>query len=309
MKKKILVLGGSYFLGRAFTDMAAERYELHLINRGNIPLNKRGVKEYHMERHNTRALSEISYDEYAAVVDFCAYGPGDISCIFDNLNAAFRQYIFISTVDVYKRGLGEWLDENAPLEDRDFGGEAGAYIRGKAALESELKECCEKKNICYTSIRPAFIYGPGNYAPREGMYFNWIEKAGQIIHPLDADGFFQMVFVSDAAKAILKVCEEQKAYNEAFNICPMDLITYDSFADTLKKACGRDFEKAELSVEEINKRGIPLPFPLTEKESNRYSSAKAKQILGMDYISFEEGLASSFQSFINSGILSELNSE
>ena len=46
-------------------------------------------------------------------------------------------------MDVYERGSGKILDENASFETRDFGGETGAYILGKVSLEAEIKELLE----------------------------------------------------------------------------------------------------------------------------------------------------------------------
>ncbi len=287
---KLLIIGGSYFVGKCFVSLASPSNELTLLNRGNNPLNIEGIKELHLDRRDAEALSKLDHCEYDAVIDFCAYQKGDIKLIFDHLNGSFKQYIFISTVDVYRHGTGILLDEEGPFEDRNFGGEAGNYILGKVALEGELRECCRERDIAFTSLRPSFIYGPGNYAPREGIYFNWIEKAGQIIHPSDSDGSFQMIYVRDMAEAILKVCGLGAAYNEAFNLCPMDLITYDDFADALEKALGKGFERVLLSVEEINTGGIPLPFPLTKQESNFYSSKKASEILKLSYTSLADGL-------------------
>ena len=131
------------------------------------------------------------------------------------------------------------------------------------------------------SVRPAILYGPGNYAPRESVYFEWIDKAGQIIHPQDSDGYFQMLYVSDAARGILKLCEmPSDALNEAYNFCTDEVLTYDSFEGALDEAYrmhdpalapGKAFEKINMSVNSVINQGIPLPFPLMKSESEVYS--------------------------------------
>lgn len=287
---KILVIGGSYFLGKTFTQLALNENEVYLLNRGNNKLGYDEIVEYTMDRHDVQSLQNIFEKEFDVVVDFCAYSPGDIKIIFDNLNATFKQYIFVSTCDVYRRQSGLKLDENAPLEERNFGGAAGDYIVGKVALEKELRECAKAKNVVYTSIRPAFIYGPDNYAPREAIYFKWILTAGQIIHPYNATGQFQMVFVLDVAKAILMCCMNEKAYNESFNVCNENSLTYEEFAQVLENAMELEFEKVELSVEEVINKQIPLPFPLTYEESEWYDTSKIKKELGFVYTDIEKGM-------------------
>ena len=285
----LLVLGGSYFLGKHFVNMASREHEVTVFNRGNRPLENPGIQEIRGDRHDSDALAGLKGKHFNAVVDFCAYQKGDIEMVLSSLGADFDQYIFISTSDVYERGLNRLLDETAPLEKRVFGGEAGAYISGKVALERELADCGARYGVKYTSIRPAFIYGPDNYAPRESMYFLWIEQAGQILHPVDATGIFQMVYVEDVARAILRALGNQAAFNGALNLAPLQMETYDSFAAALKESCEKPFELVEVTVSQALEKNLPLPFPLTREESNQYDGRKALQLIGQ-YTALTEGM-------------------
>lgn len=285
----ILVLGGSYFLGKRFVKLALNTHNLTVFNRGNNPLNIAGVTEIIGDRHNLEDLNKLTDRHYDVVVDFCAYSKNDINTVCEKLKDTINQYIFISTVDVYKRGLDKYLDESAPFEDTDFGGEAGAYISGKVALEKEIAEASKVYGFDHTVIRPAFIYGPDNYAPREGIYFHWINSASQILHPADATGEFQLVYVDDVAKAVLNVVGNEKAYDKAFNLAPFQMETYESFAQALKDAMDLDFEIVNVTVELINEKQIPLPFPLTKDESNWYDGKAALELIGQ-YTNLSEGL-------------------
>jgi len=286
---KVLVLGGSYFLGRRFVEKASERDDITVYNRGNRPLNISSVHEIYGDRRDGNSLCKLEGNSYDVVVDFCAYGENDISLIFEQLKGNIKQYIFISTCDVYERGLGKMLNEDAPLEYRNFGGEAGDYITGKVLLEQELVKNCAKYSVAYTSIRPAFIYGPNNYAPREGIYFQWIRQAGQILHPEDADGEFQMVYVDDAADLIMNVIGNEDAYNQAINLAPDNMENYETFAEALSEGIDIPFEKVPVTVEMVNERQIPLPFPLTRAESNYYDGRKALMYID-EYTKLTEGM-------------------
>lgn len=88
--------------------------------------------------------------------------------------------------------------------------------------------------------------------------------------PSDASGHFQMVYVEDVASALLAICERTDTKNQIYNMCGDELITYESFAEALESGTGRQFERVAVPVEELNKRGIPMPFPLTEEESETY---------------------------------------
>lgn len=278
---KILVIGGTYFLGRVFTEMAAKSNEITLINRGTHPCSVPDATVFHLDRHDKEALAALPDIHYDSVVDLCAYAPGDIRLIFENMRGGFDRYIFVSTVDVYKRGTGEVMTEASPTEDRYFGGAAGDYIAGKILLERELRECA--KDVGYTIVRPSFICGPGNYAPREGIFFEWIDDAGMILLPSDSTGSFQLVSVYDVARGILACCSLLDTSRECINICPDEILSYESFADRLDYAVGKEVKRATLSTEEINERQIPLPFPLTKEESVVCSGKKSSELLGLSY--------------------------
>ena len=300
---KLLILGGTYFLGKAFLEACDDgKTEITVLNRGNrkIPGNGDGhIREIRADRRDSGSLCNVrdQFDPegYDCVIDFCAYGSGDVQGITE-LGFPIRQYIFISTCDVYRRGTGEVLSEEAALEERDFGGEAGAYILGKVALEKELRAVAREKGMRYTSIRPAFIYGPDNYAPREGIFFQWASKAGQVLFPEDADGSFQMVYVKDLARFLLLCLGNEKAYDEAFNVCgePLD---YKAFLDALEDAIGTKLVRVGVSVQTVLEKGIPLPFPLTKAESEHYDSSKA-MAMGFGEAPLSKGLRESYAWFL-----------
>ncbi len=294
---KILVIGGSYFLGKNFVEEAVNVHSVSILNRGTRPLDNPHITAYHMDRHDAESLSQVEEQHFDVIVDFCAYQPGDIRFLLANLKASCNQYIYISTCDVYERNTSQYMDENGAFETRTFGGEAGDYISGKIALEKELVDVCRQYDIAYTSFRPAFIYGPDNYAPREAIYFRWIVSAGQIIQPSDATGEFQMVYVKDVAAAILAACGNTIAYNKAYNLCNPEMLTYSSFADILAKATPIPFEKAEISVQDIIAKGIPLPFPLLKEESQYYKGDLVQE-LKVTYTPIETGMAETFAAYI-----------
>jgi len=291
---RVFVLGGSYFLGKHFVKMAKDAHEITVMNRGNRPLAMEGVKELIGDRNDPEALSQLQEYEFDAVVDFCGYKAGDIEAVVEALQGKIKQYLFVSTADVYERQTGQVLAEDGPLEERHFGGDAGDYIDGKVALEKELKVCCEKWNIAYTSFRPVFIYGPDNYAPREGLYFHWISEAGQILHPEDATGEFQMVYVEDVAKAILNTLGMDGDAPKAVNLAPSEIITYEIFLRALQESVTIPFQAVPVPVSLIVEKQVPLPFPLTREESNWYKGDKALNLIG-SYTKLSKGLKETWE--------------
>lgn len=319
---KILVIGGSYFYGRVFVMEASKEHEITVVNRGTYSMESFGVTQITGDRKDVNLWKSIAED-YDVLVDFCGYREGDVTNVLENITGHIGQYIFISTVDVYKRGLSGYKDENTPLELRKFEGDAGEYISGKVNLERELRLQCEKKKLPFTILRPAILYGPFNYAPRESVFIQLMVQQRLLPKIIDADGSFQLIYVKDGVEAIMKCMGNEKTYGQSYNLCGDEVVTYDMLADVLLKGAGKaeklDIVKSEetahasdipltmespasikeipLTVQEATGQGLPLAFPVTEAETELCSNAKSKEELGIRYITLEEGMARTCKAF------------
>lgn len=300
---KILVLGGSYFYGRVFTMLAAGKHELTLLNRGTYSMKEYHVREIAGDRRQEATLQRLNKcgTEFDAVVDFCGYETGDIRLIAQNLPKTVRQYIFISTVDVYRRGIAGYKKEETPYEERGIAGESGAYIRGKISLEEELKEVSKEKGFACTILRPAILYGPYNYAPRESVFIQLMVQNHVLPRIVDAAGKFQFVYVKDAAQAVCQCLLNDKTYGQAYNLCGEEEADYQSFADSLecavKSVGGQMPGSISLTAQQAQSQGIPLPFPLYPGETELYSNEKSKIELGIIYTPLSEGMKKTYQAF------------
>lgn len=299
----ILVIGGSYFYGRVFVMEAVREhseYHLTVLNRGTYSMEEFGVSQIRGDRHDTDVYKECQGD-YDAVVDFCAYEAGDVSRVIENLSGRIGQYILISTVDAYERDGEAVRTEADALEHRRFAGEAGAYIAGKVAVEEELRQFCAERKISYTILRPAILYGPYNYAPRESAYIQMMLINHALPRFIDADGRFQFVYVKDAAQAVLKVLGNAKAFGQSYNLCQDDTVTYEGFFQALKEAAEpevlRDLQEVPITVDSAMAQQVPVPFPATAQETLLCSNEKSKRELGMEYTDFEEGMRRTYNAF------------
>lgn len=334
---KILVIGGSYFFGRVFVMLASKEHRLTVVNRGTYSMEEFGVKQISGDRHDASVWQQCRED-YDAVVDFCAYEPGDVITVLENLGGSVKQYVFISTVDVYQRQTGEQCanvdneerkQEEAPLERRSFPGEAGAYIAGKVTLEEEVPRVCGEKNVAFTIFRPAILYGPYNYAPRESLFIQMAVREHLVPRFTDAKGRFQFIYVKDGAQAILKCLGNEKDYGQAYNLCGDEILDYDMFFRVLADCAGQEenmggsregnsttaeegpsmadgdnenaggsrLREVYMTLEEAEKQGIPIPFPATSEETELVSNRKSKEELGMIYTPFREGMQKTFHAF------------
>lgn len=299
---RILVIGGSYFLGGAFTLLASKEHELTLINRGTYSMKRYGVKEYKADRKDVKALQNIPAESYDAIVDFCAYDPGDITLILENLKGLpklAKKYIFISTVDVYERQVGYIKDESTPISTIRYAGREGEYIYRKRLLESELVELCTKMQMDYTILRPSIIYGPNDYTNRGDIFIKMALNDETIKYPKDAKAKFQLVYVKDVAQAAIAVC--QKTASHEYNICPNEAIGYKEFMEVLSEVSEVPVKLEPIStveaLKEYEEGKVYLPFPVTKEESEIYNGSKAEREIGVHYTSLIEGMRKTFNCY------------
>ena len=298
MGRSILVIGGTYFAGRVFSLLAQdEGNQVTVMNRGTYSMKGTGIAELRCDRRDTAALEGLQTQaHYDAVVDFCAYEPGDIRAIFEHLPCCFDRYIYVSTPDVTKPSRNVRNEESQVLELQPQD-EVGLYTWKKLGLESELVTAAHGAGTGYTIIRPAFIFGPYNYAPRESWYIQNIIQNGAVLHPVDATGKFNMVYVKDLARAILACAGDSRAINQTYVVSAPEVLDYNSFVAALKVVADREFNLIPVQTSDVIRQNLPLPFPLTEAENELFDGTKITRELGFQYTPFGPNLKKAYDAF------------
>ncbi|NLA87554.1 MAG: hypothetical protein GX847_09825 [Clostridiales bacterium] len=132
MSKKVLIIGGSAFTGRVFSIQMSknENYELHVVNRGQLPLNLKGVKEYKCDRHSPRMIAHLLPPDmiFDVLIDFPAYNPGEVSSLMEVLKGRVKQYIIFSTASVYEPFDHQIKKEGAPVITKSDGDRVSDHI-------------------------------------------------------------------------------------------------------------------------------------------------------------------------------------
>lgn len=295
MSKNILIIGGSYFIGRVCALMLLndKTYSVSILNRGNNPLKKDGIKEYKSDRHDLKALKSTIPDiAYDAVIDFCAYSPKDIDSLINNIPGQIKQYIYISSCTVYETSFDYPKYEFSPKISRMGLGPAGEYAYNKLLLEKEAENICVKKKIPYTILRPAFVYGPYNYAPRESFFFKLILSKGIVPIPQNLLTLFQLVYVEDIGRIIQGCIGNKKVYNNSYNLSSPELLSYDKLLMIFNSFSDSPIKTQPYSSDTILKEHIPLPFPIEQHEL--FSGKLIADTLKLEYTTIDKGMKESY---------------
>lgn len=296
MVKHVLVLGGSYFTGRVYAMAAAKAGDVHLhvVNRGRFSLGLEHVTEYRCDRHDPSLLAKrLPRQSFDALVDFCAYTPGDVAGITACLDGQIGHYILFSTASLYRPDC-VYPSEDAPLVQTFPPGQVGDYLRAKRILEKELTACCGEA-LPWTILRPAFIYGPYNYAPRESWLIRQIVQGVPVPFPEDAVGRWSAIYVEDIACALKAMIGDRRVFRQVFNLAAPEQVDYAMLFRALEQGWGKPFSSRAVTCAQAEWESIPLPFPL--EENLCCDGTRISRTLGLSYTSLEKGMAQTVAAF------------
>ena len=305
----ILIIGGSYFAGRSLVEhlVKGKRGNIHTFNRGNIPLNIKGVTEFHGDRTSPDSIRRnLPSTDWDAVIDFCGYSAEDIESAIQGVSGRIGHYIFISTASVYDHSVMPPLDETSKILSKPQPelGDPAEYVLGKIRAEESLVTLCGERAIPWTILRPSILYGRFNYAPRESYFFDLMEKEAAVIIPKQNLALFDFIFAEDLS-AIIGLCiNNEKACDQVFNTVSPEFVSYQKFVEILETISGKRIKIIEKSVRTIIEERIPLPFPMDHHEV--YSGDKLHKALGFKFTPLVLGMKKAYEFY---QLLREKNKE
>ncbi|MEW6402172.1 MAG: NAD-dependent epimerase/dehydratase family protein, partial [Chloroflexota bacterium] len=205
---KILIIGGTRFLGRHLVNSARARgHEVTLFNRGQTnPDLFRRVEKIWGDRE--KDLDQLKGRNWDAVIDTCGYVPRVVRMSAEALKESVENYVFISSLSIYpdfrKRGLNE-TDPVAKLQD-----ESVEEVTGETY--GPLKALCERVvqdvfGIDSLVIRPGLIVGPHDPTDRFTYWPVRVARGGDVLAPDGPDAFTQFIDARDLADFIVELLQ------------------------------------------------------------------------------------------------------
>lgn len=212
MTVRLLLLGGTWFLGRTVAELAlASGWSVTTFNRGLSAPDLPGVEAVRGDRERPEDLTRLAeHGPWDAVIDTIGYVPNQVLAAANALAPMVGRYVFVSSVNVYTGWPDEPLDEDAPLFNcpPDVDETYGAHL-GYAGQYGALKAGCERAVVAAVGedrtvvLRPGVILGPHEYVGRLTWWLSRAARGGQLLVPGPPDRAIQPVDVRDVAEFCL----------------------------------------------------------------------------------------------------------
>ncbi|MEW5985363.1 MAG: NAD-dependent epimerase/dehydratase family protein [Chloroflexota bacterium] len=223
---KLLILGGTVFLGRALVEAALARgHEVTLFNRGQH--NPDWFPQVEKMRGNRDGdLTALAGYHWNAVIDTCGYVPRLVRASAELLADQVGHYTFISSLSVYADSSRPNQDESAPVGRLDD--EMVEQITGESY--GPLKALCEQAAEAAMPgrtliIRPGLIVGPYDPTDRFTYWPYRVTQGGEVLAPGQPQYVVQVIDVRDLADWTLGLVEARTTgiYNATGPAAPLTL--------------------------------------------------------------------------------------
>jgi len=218
---KILIIGGTRFLGRALTEAIVDQgHELTLFHRGQSNPDYRSEVPRILGDRETD-IEKLAGHQWDVVIDTCGYFPRIVQISADYLKDKVNKYVFISSISAYKSTDEIGITEAAELDRMDdptleeITGES--YGPLKVLCEEVVQEQYGENAII---IRPGLIIGPHDPTNRFTYWVNRMRGEGPVLAPGDGTFPVQVIDARDIADFILTLLDNDET--GTFNVVGPD---------------------------------------------------------------------------------------
>jgi 2'-hydroxyisoflavone reductase len=254
---RILIIGGTRFLGRHLVDSALARsHDVTLFNRGrsNPDLFPQletivGDREEDVEKLKNRI--------WDAVIDTSGYLPRIVRLSAQVLEPTVSRYVFISSVSVYENFRKVGIRETDPVGKIE--NETVEEITGETY--GPLKALCEQAvqdifGLDRTLIvRPGLIVGPHDPTDRFTYWPVRVARGGDVLAPEKPEAPIQIIDVRDLSDFIIKLIQDNAS--GVYNATGPDYeLTLGRLLEVSKQVSGSDAALHWASVDFLNRNKV-----------------------------------------------------
>lgn len=303
---RILVIGGTTFIGRHLVAQLAKLgHEVTVLHRraehefgkkvANLQADRNDLPQVERALAGKKfdAVFDNAYDWERGTPATAVEGLGRLVC--DQV----KRYVFMSSVAAYGDGLNH--HEGDALASDDW---PDRYARQKAQSERALFRLHQRYGLQAVTLRPPFIYGPGNPFYREQFFWDRLRDKRALVLPGDGRRLMQFLYVKDLVTAMIEALNTPAAVGHAFNVANPRAMTQAEVLDAFANAAGKETKVVRIPRERILRTGghpmgphlyfgmyFDLP-PIT------LLVGKAQRVLAFKPCSFEEGLKETYKWYL-----------
>ncbi|MEV8531337.1 NAD-dependent epimerase/dehydratase family protein [Streptomyces sp. NPDC051211] len=267
---KLLMLGGTEFVGRAISEDALARgWEVTVFHRGRHAPPP-GTASLHGDRTAPGGLDALAEGEWDLVVDTWSGAPTAVRDSARLLRGRVDRYVYVSSRSVYSYPAPPGLPEDAAIVEGSPDAPATAYAEDKRGGELAALDAFGDRALL---VRAGLILGRYENIGRLPWWLNRMAEGGPVLAPGPRDMPIQYIDVADLARWTLDAAEA--GLDGAYNlVSPLGHATMGSFLEACAAVTGGTAELRWTDPQRILDAGVQpwteLPVWLPPGEDHDY---------------------------------------
>lgn len=287
---RILVLGGTRFVGRTIVEEAVARgHGVTVFHRGRSAAPN-GARAILGDRDGD--LSGLEGGRWDAVVDVSGYLPRQVRDAASLLRERAERYLFISSCSVYEASGTPGLDVGSALRSLDDPTtetiDAETYGGLKVLCEAEAERAFEGRAL---SLRPTYVVGENDITDRFTYWLRRVRRGGTLAAPIDPKLPIAFVDVRDLARFTVDQAEGDAV--GAVNVSgPAEPTDWGTVLTEVARVTGAEADPTWVPLSLLDELGLPrsaLPMvtPFEFREGAPYAVERAVA-LGLRFTPLED---------------------
>jgi nucleoside-diphosphate-sugar epimerase len=202
---RVLVLGGTAFLGRHVVERALARGDdVTVFNRGRTAPGLFAGRARELRGDRGGDLHALRSGDWDAAFDLSGYVAGEVRASSRLLAERVGHLTFVSSISAYAALATPGVDESAPLASHGDGYGARKAASERAATESFAPRPC-------LVVRPGVIAGPGDPTNRFSWWVSRMARGGRVLAPAPPERPVQLIDARDLAAWLLDMASRGAA--------------------------------------------------------------------------------------------------
>ncbi|GAB6878198.1 SDR family oxidoreductase [Halorubrum gandharaense] len=296
-----LILGGTGVISTGITrGLVAAGHEVTAFTRGETDATvPEAVSFVHGDRNDESALRRArDTADPDCVIDMVCFTPEQARTAIDVFGGAVEQYVFCSTVDVYRRPVSSFpTTEDALRESETDEPPVSEYAANKADAEDVFQEA-HGDAFATTIIRPWSTYGEGGpvlHTFGTGSYYiDRIRSGLPIVVHGDGTSLWGPCHRDDVAGAFVGAVGNTDAYGEAYHVTSEETMTWNDYHRGVAAALDAPEPELVHVPTDVLRQAFPERTEMLDAHfqySTLFDNTKARRDLGFEHtVGFEEGI-------------------
>jgi len=297
---RVLVIGGTGLISTGITrGLVAAGHDVVAFTRGTTDADvPDAVSFHHGDRDRREDLERAAEVDPDCVIDMVCFDPETARVAVETFDGIVDQYVFCSTVDVYRRPPADQpITESALRESETDAEPVSTYAADKAAAEDVFLDA-HGDAFATTVIRPWSTYGdrgPVLHTLGSGSYYLDRIRTGKpvIVHG-DGTSLWGSCHRDDVAAAFVAAVGNETAYGEAYHVTSEEPLTWNQYHRRVARVLDAPEPELVHVPTDLLRERLPDRTDLLVDHlqyTTTFDNAKARRDLEFEYtIDFETGV-------------------